>query len=191
VLGFSVYVDREYAPPATRLEAYTKYVSQLPEMLAQMRKNLEPPLPAPYVDTAHGIFSGLAEYLEGTVPGLFASVDDEQLQSYFAKANDEAIAAVRETAAWLDGLRATATDDYALGEAAFLAMLRETQGVDVSLAELKAAGEADLARNLAALDEACAAFAPEKSTADCVLQVQGNKPPEGAVAGARRQVPML
>jgi hypothetical protein len=191
VLGFSVYVDREYAPPATRLEAYTTYIAELPEMLAQMRENLEPPLPAPYVDTAHGIFSGLAEYLEGTVPGLFAAVDDEELQAAFAAANDKAIAAVRETAEWLDGLKATATDDYALGETVFLAMLKETQGVDVTLAELKAAGEADLARNLAALDEACAAFAPKKSTADCVLQVQGNKPPEGAVAGARRQLPML
>ena len=33
-------------------------------------------------------------------------------------------------------------------------MLKETQGVEVTLAELKAAGEADLARNLAALEAA-------------------------------------
>ncbi len=191
MFGFGVYIDRDYAPLETRIEAYTTYISQLPGMLAQMRENLEPPLPAPYVNTAHAIFSGLAGYLEDTVPGLFKAVEDDALQAAFTTANDNAVAAVRETSDWLDGLKATATDEYALGEELFLAMLRETQGVDVTLAELKAAGEADLELNLAALDEACAAFAPDKSTADCVLQVQAKKPPEGAVVGARRQLPML
>ena len=190
-LGFSVYVDREYAPLETRIAAYSTYIGQLPRMLQQMRDNLEPPLPAPYVNTAHGILSGLQGYLEGTVPALFAGVEDEQLQRQFAAANGSAVDAVRVTVAWLDEQKATATDDYALGEATFLAMLRETQGVDVTLADLKAAGEADLERNLAALREACAEFAPGASTADCVLAVQAKKPPEGAVAGARRQLPML
>lgn len=189
--GFSVYVDRDYAPIEERMQGYTAYISQLPRMLEQMRTNLKPPLPAPYVNTGHGIFSGLADYLENTVPGLFADVEDEQLQRQFAAANTAAADAVQQTADWLDGLKSTATNDYALGEAGFLKMLRETQGVDVTLAELKAAGVADLERNLNALFEACAEYAPGESTKDCVLKVQGRKPPEGAVAGASRQLPSL
>ena len=189
--GFSVYVDREYAPPEERLAAYTTYISQMPRMLEQMRANLEPPLPAPYVNVAHGIFTGLADYLENTVPGLFAEVGDEQLQRRFAAANSAAAQAVTQTAVWLDGLKATATDDYALGKERFLAMLREAEGVDVTLEELKAAGVADLERNLDSLHAACAEFAPGESTRDCVLKVQGRKPPEGAVAGAARQLPGL
>jgi hypothetical protein len=187
-LGFGVYVDREYAPLDQRLRAYTTYISEVPRMLTQMRENLEPPLPAPYVETAHGMFAGLADYLENTVPGLFADVDDENLQRQFSEANAAAVDAVSETAAWLDGLKATATDDFALGAERGLEMLKETQGVEVTLAELKAAGEADLARNLTALEEACEEFAPGASTADCVRKVQADKPPEGAVAGARRQL---
>jgi hypothetical protein len=149
------------------------------------------PMPSPYVETAYRIMDGLSGYLETTVPELFSSVEDEQVQRQFAAANDDAVKAVRDATAWLDGHRGTATDDYALGADGFLSMLRETQGVDITLADLKAAGAADLERNLNMMNEACAEFAPGASTQDCVLQVQNRKPPEGAVGGARRQLPDL
>ena len=187
----SVYVDREYAPLEERIVAYTQYVSQIPALIETMKTNLEPPLPAPYLEISHGVFSGFAGYLETTVPALFADVEDEQLQRQFAAANDAAVEAVWQAADWIAGLKATGTDDYALGAERFLKMLRDTQGVDISLADLKAAGEADLQRNLDALYEACAEFAPGESTQDCVLKVQNRKPPEGAVAGATRQLPAL
>ena len=190
-ISADIYIDREYAPIETRIVAYTKYVSQLPAMLQTMRANLQPPLPAPYIETAHAIFSGTADYLSNTVPGLFAAVEDEQLQRQFAAANSGAAEAAAQTATWLEGLRATASDDYALGEERFLKMLRATEGVDITLAELKAAGEANLQRNLNKLYEACAEFAPGESTEDCVSKVQSRKPPEGAVGGATRQLPSL
>jgi hypothetical protein len=156
-----------------------------------MQANLAPPLPAPYVETAHRIFSGMADYLENTVPGLFAAVEDEQLQRQFFAANTSAAEAVQQTTRWLDGLKATATDDYALGEETFLKMLSATEGVDISLADLKSAGELNLEQNLNLLYEACAEFAPGESTEDCVLKVQNRKPSEGAVGGAARQLPDL
>ena len=190
-IGIGVYIDREYAPLEQRLRAYTEYVSNVPRMLNQMRDNLEPPLPAPYVEMGQRILDGLADYLENTVPGLFSAADDEELQRQFAFVNDAAVEAVRSTASWLDEQKSTATQDYALGEQRFLRMLRETQGIDVTLEELKAAGQANLDRNLDLLNEACAAFAPGESTEDCVLKVQSRKPPEGAVGGATRQLPGL
>ncbi len=190
-LGMGVYVDRDYAPIEQRIVAYTQYVAQIPAWTRTMQANLEPPLPAPYVETAHRIFSGLADYLSNTVPGLFAAVEDEQLQRQFAVANSDAAAAIQDTAEWLAEMKATATDEFALGKDKFLKMLRATQGVDISLADLKAAGELNLEQNLNALYEACAEFAPGESTEDCVLKVQNRKPPEGAVAGAARQLPNL
>ena len=190
-VGVSVYVDREYAPPDVRIKAYTEYIAQIPELMQTMRQNLQPPLPVPYVEIGHGILSGFAEYLETTVPKLFSMVEDEQLQSEFAVANSAAAKAIKESADWLEGLKETATDDYALGEERFLKMLRTTQGVDITLADLKAAGQLNLDRNLASLDKACAEFAPGASIQDCVLKVQNHKPPEGAVEGARRQLPRL
>jgi hypothetical protein len=187
----SVYVDREYAPLEERLRAYTQYISQVPARLAAMQENLEPPLPAPFLQISHGVLSGLAEYLETTVPELFAAVKDEQLQRQFAAVNGEAVEAVKQAAAWLEGLKTTGIDDFALGEERFLKMLKASEGVEITLQELKAAGERDLQRNLDALNEACAEFAPGESTQDCVSKVQMQKPPEGAVGGATRQLPAL
>jgi hypothetical protein len=190
-IGISVYVDREYAPLDQRLLAYTQYMEQVPAMLEQMKKNLQPPLPAPYVEMGHRVFSGLVEYLSATVPGIFAPVEDEQLQRRFKAANDAAVDAIQQAVEWLDGLKATATDEFALGEETFLKMLSATQGVDISLEELTAAGQRNLDANLDMLFEACAEFAPGESTEACVAKVSGNKPEGGAVAGARAQLPML
>jgi len=190
-LGISVYTDREYAPLDVRLRAYTRYIEQLPGLLEQMQANLEPPLPAPYVEMGYKVLDGLIDYLGSTVPEIFSPVADEQLQRQFRAANDTAIEALERTVNWLDGLRATASDDYALGEDRFLKMLRTGQGVDVTLAELKAAGQRDLDQNLETLNEACAEFAPGESTLDCVRKAQDRKPPEGMVGAARRQLPVL
>ena len=187
----SVYVDREYAPLEERLRAYTQYISQVPARLAAMRENLEPPLPAPFLQISHGVLSGFAEYLETTVPELFAAVKNEQLQRQFAAANGEAAEAVKQAAAWLEGLKTSGIDDFALGEERFLKMLKASEGVEITLQELKTAGERNLQRNLDALNEACAEFAPGESTQDCVSKVQMQKPPEGAVGGATRQLPAL
>lgn len=190
-ISVSVYVDRKYAPPEERIKAYTEYVSQIPAMLQLMQENLQPPLPAPYIKIGHGIFSGLAGYLETTVPQLFSEVEDEALQAKFAEANTAAAEAIQRSADWLEGLKATASNDYALGEERFLKMLSTSQGIDISLADLKAAGQLDLDQNLAALDKACAEYAPGESTKDCVLKMQSHKSPEGAVGGAQRQLPNL
>jgi hypothetical protein len=190
-IDIGVYVDREYAPLEDRLRAYTEYVSHVPRMLQQMRDNLQPPLPAPYVTMSQRVFEGLAGYLADTVPQQFAAVEDEALQRQFAAANSAAAQAVQDIADWLGELKATATQDYALGEELFLRMLRETQGLDVTLEQLQAAGQADLDRNLEALYEACAQFAPGESTLECVQKVQDRKPPEGAVGGATRQLPAI
>lgn len=190
-IGISVFIDREYAPLDQRLKAYIQYIEQVPGLLAQMKANLEPPLPAPYVEMGYLVLGGMVEYLGTTVPEVFAPVDDEQLQRQFSAANSAAIDAIQQSVDWLEGLKATATNDYALGEERFLKMLRTGQGVDITLADLKAAGQKDLDRNLETLHEICAGFAPGQSTVDCVRKVQNRKPPEGAVGGARRQLPML
>ncbi len=191
VLSFSVYIDREYAPLDERMRGFTKYVAQFPAYFETMQSNLQPPLASPFIEMSLARFGGLVTYLETTVPEIFSSVEDEALQVEFATANAAAIESLQGTVAWLQGLRDTAHDDFALGAERFLEMLRAKEGVDITLEELKAAGERDLERNLGILGEACAELAPGKSLRECVQQVQDQKPEGGAVAGARRQLPGL
>src|SRR5204862_6540800 len=90
-----------------------------------------------------------------------------------------------ELTQWLESQRATGTDDFALGAPQFSAMLRETELVDMPLEELELIGRKDLERNLAALKEACQAFAPKASLAACVDKMRADKPSGGTVDGAR------
>ena len=191
VLSFSVYIDREYAPLDERMRGFTKYVAQFPAYFETMQSNLQPPLASPFIEMSLARFGGLVTYLETTVPEIFSSVEDEALQAEFAAANSAAIESIKGTVAWLQGLRDTAHDDFALGAERFLEMLRAKEGVDITLEELKAAGERDLERNLDILGKACAELAPGRSLNECVQQVQDQKPEGGAVAGARRQLPGL
>jgi uncharacterized protein DUF885 len=191
VLSFSVYIDREYAPLDERMRGFTKYVAQFPTYFETMQSNLQPPLASPFIETSLARFGGLVTYLETTVPEIFSSVEDEALQAEFAVANAAAIISLKGTVSWLQGLRDTAHDDFALGAERFLEMLRAKEGVVITLEELKAAGEHDLERNLAILGEACTELAPGRSLNECVQQVQDQKPEGGAVAGARRQLPGL
>jgi hypothetical protein len=190
-LGFSVYLDREYAPLDVRMRGYTKYVAQFPAYFEIMKSNLRTPLASPLIEMSISRFGGLVPYMETTVPEIFSSVEDQALQAEFAVANAAAVESVRETVTWLEGLRETAHSDFALGEERFLDMLRASEGVEITIVELKAAGERDLERNLKILDEACAEFAPGKSVQECVQDVQDQKPEAGPVPGARAQLPGL
>jgi uncharacterized protein (DUF885 family) len=96
-----------------------------------------------------------------------------------------------ELTQWLESQRATGTDDFGLGAAKFSAMLRETEHVDMPLEELELVGRKDLARNLAALKEACQAFAPKATLAACVDKMRADKPTGGTVEGARAQLAEL
>jgi hypothetical protein len=186
-IGTSVYLDREYAALEVRLAAFNRYIAQLPSFLETMKSN--PAAAAGLLYPGRAGIRRYAVYLRDGA-GIFSSVDDEKLQAEFRSANTAACS--RATAAdWLGTLKDTASDNYALGEQRFLQMLRAKEGVEVTIAELKAAGERDLQANLAALDEACAEYAPGSDVKDCVLSVQNKKPEGGAVEGARRQLPLL
>ena len=176
-----VYVSREYAPLDQRLRAYTAYAKSIPIAVEQIRKNLRTPMPRSFVKIGHTTFGGLISFYQKDVPGIFASVKDEQLQKDFQQANDGAIKAMQDIDAWFTTLEASATTNFQLGPDKFSEMLKATERVDVPLDKLAAAGRQDLQRNLDALKTACASYAPGKSTSECVAQAQAHKPEGGAV----------
>lgn len=187
----SVYVTRPYADAATRLRAFIAYLQAVPAALAEIRANLEVPMPLSFVEYGIAGFNGFAEFYRGDATAAFASVEDAALQRSLASAVEPAAAAMTDMAAWLESQRATATQDFALGAERFARMLEETEAVTVPLDELEAIGRADLARNRAALEQACAEFAPGASLEDCMARMDARKSPLGPVAEARNQLPAL
>ena len=185
----SLYLTREYAPLERRMRSYIDYAKAVPRAAAQIRANLQEPLPRSFAQVGRQTLGGLADYYEKDVPPIFAAVEDPTLQTDLRAAGAAAAAAMRELGAWFAAAEENpGADGYALGAERFQRMLSATERVDVGLDLLVEAGRRDLARNLAALREACSALAPGKPVADCVAAVQAEKPPEGPVEAARRQL---
>ncbi len=184
----SMYLTREYAPLETRLKGYLGYARAIPKLAADIRANLRAPLPKPFIERGAAGFGGYATFFRTETPPIFAPLTDEKLKKDLAEATAAAAKAMDELAAWLESQRASGTDAFALGEAKFLEMLRETERVNVPLKQLEEIARKDLERNLAALREACEQFAPKAALVACVDRMRANKPAGGSVEGARRQL---
>lgn len=176
-----VYVSRPYAPLAVRVDAYIRYARAVPAAVAQIKANLRGPLSKPMLSIGQITIGGLADFYEQDIPKVFAPALHGQRGAEFAAANAAAIAAVKEFGAWLDSREKTAPESgFALGPEKFITMVRETEGVDITLPELEAIGQKDLDRNWRALEAACAQYAPGKSVAEATALAFSHKP-EGDV----------
>jgi uncharacterized protein (DUF885 family) len=187
----AAYLERPYAPLEVRLRAYIGYLRAVPQALRTAQENLKLPMPASLL--AHGVssFKGYADFYAGDARAVFEAVKDPRLREQLDVATRQAVQATREFVRYLSAQRPSATQDFAIGAEKFALMLRMTEGVGTPLAQLKAAGEADLARNLAAFKAACAEYAPRASPAACMQKARAHKMPGGVLEGAQQQLSML
>ncbi|KAA9131392.1 DUF885 family protein [Marinihelvus fidelis] len=184
----SPYITLDYAPAEERMAAFTTYLENLPDAVRYIRMNLRLPMPAPWLQLGIDAFGGYADYFENDVPDIWIGVGDDALRARFKAANAEAIEAMRGVVDWLEYGRNIADDRYALGPDLYRQMLWDTERVDIPLDELEAIGRADMARNLRALEQACAEFAPGEGIADCMARMSDRKPEAGPVVAAREQL---
>lgn len=180
-INLDAYILRDYAPATTRAAAAISLCSQLPGFLAQARTNLQPPLVRTFVDTALLQTRGYIEFADKDVRQAFAAAGPLANQAELEAALDVCTAALTEHAAWLEKQQPRATDAYALGEATFLKMLAETQGVELELERLREIAALDLARNLDALHAAARAIDPKRTTAEVVAAQAQNRPTASTV----------
>jgi uncharacterized protein (DUF885 family) len=190
-LGFidpSVYITVPYAPKEQRLKAYIKFLKNIPGAAEQMRANIKTPMATSFVDYAKSAFGGFVDYYPGDGMAAWKGVGGDEDQKALKAATDNAVKAMKETVAWVDGQRASAKPNFALGKAKFQRMLADTEMVTTPVEELERIGRADLASNQKLLKEACSRYAPGKTIPDCMLKMNADKPEGGAVAGARAQL---
>jgi len=184
-----VYVSRDYAPLPERVDAYIRYARAVPAAVAQIKANLSGPLSKPMISIGKITIGGLADFYEQDIPKVFAPALQGQRAADFAAANAGAIAAVKAFGAWLESREKTAPDrGFELGPEKFIAMVRETEGVDISLQELAAIGQKDLDRNWRALVAACAKYAPGKSVEEATALAFSHKPDGDVVRVATEEL---
>jgi uncharacterized protein (DUF885 family) len=187
----TLYLRWPYAPLEKRMAAYVAYLQGIPQVATQVKANLRLPLPRSYVERAIAGFGGYAVFYRKDAPAVFASVQDANLQKQLAVATEAAAKSMDDLKMFFEDQRKTATDRFALGPELFSAMLRDTEGVNISLEELAKIGRADVARNLAALKGACAEFAPQAPIHACIQKMDSHKPQSPPVAATTEQLKML
>ena len=170
-----VYVSRPYAPLESRIKSYTAYAKNVPAALEQIKGNLKLPLAKNLIAIGRQTIGGLADFYEGDVVKIFEPVADQQSQADFKTANAAAAKAIRDFDAWLGQQEATATNDFALGPDKFKQMLKQTEGVDIDLAQLEEIGKKDLQRNLDAMKVECEKYAPGMTLIDCSSKASAHK----------------
>ena len=172
-----VYVSREYAPLDIRIKAFTAYAKNVPAGLEQAKGNLKAPLAMNLIKIGRQTIGGLADFYDKDVVKVFEPVKDEQLQKDFTDARTAAAKAVRDFDAWLGTQENAANNEFALGAEKFKSMLKQTEGVDIDLAELEKIANADLERNLAAVKTECEKYAPGLSLVECNKKANLRKAP--------------
>ena len=183
-----VYLSRDYAALEKRLPGYIGYARAIPRIAADVRANLKMPLAKSLLERGIEAFGGFAEFYRKDVPRVFASVQDSQAQQDLAAADTAAAKAMDDLKDWLVAQRKSATDAFAIGEPLFREMLKDTEQVDMPMADLAAIGRADLERNTQALKDACAQFLPKGTLRACIDKMASHKPKGGPVEGARAQL---
>lgn len=173
-----VYVSRPYAPLETRIKSYTTYAKNVPAALEQIKANMKLPMAKNLLKIGRQTIGGLADFYTKDVPKVFESVKDEQSQKDFKAANEGAAKAVKDFDAWLGQQEATASDNFALGADKFEQMLKQTEGVDIDLAQLEEIAKKDLQRNLDAVKAECDKYAPGKTPQEC-MKMAADKKAEG------------
>ena len=173
------------------MKAYIRYAQGIPRIAASIKENLKSPLPKTYVELGIDEFGGLAEFYTKNVAAVFASVSDPDLQKQLKDADAAAAQVMTALKEILISERKNANDKYAFGADLFAQMVKQTEQVDLPVADIEAAGRADLDSNTAALKAECSSYAPKVSLAQCVAKMAANKPKGGPVEDARTQLKML
>ena len=183
-----VYLDRPYADAATRMKAVTTWASNVPKYLERAKANLKGPMARSLIDMGVNSSKPFATFLTKDVAAVFKGVGDDAGQAEFAKQSAAAAAAFTDFGNYLETLRATQTEDFAMGPELFSKMLYATERVDTPLAELERIGREDLKRNQDAMAAECKVYAPGKTILQCVQKASDNKPEGGVVEYAKKQL---
>ncbi len=184
----STYLSSEYAPLAVRMVALTKLLRALPNALKQIRSQLDEQIAASFLKRSVGYYGGLARHLEATVEEIFAQAGSAEQRERLEQSNSAAISALRAFETELRALEHAAHDEFALGAELFARMLLDTEMVDMPLAQLKSQGEADLGRNLQALESVCAGELQTPDLKACMALADQQKSLDPVARGAQQLV---
>jgi uncharacterized protein (DUF885 family) len=158
-------MKRDFAPAQERLKSVISRLRQVPKLYAAGKANLVNP-PKEFTELAIRLARGSVGFFQDSVAtwARKAAGGDAALLAQFEQANQGAAGAARDFSEWLQkDLLPRSTGNYAIGAENYLLKLRYDDMVDLSLPDLLAKGEAQLAKDHAAFVEVAKRIDPSKT----------------------------
>jgi uncharacterized protein (DUF885 family) len=180
------YIARDYAPLADRAQGIIGVCDGAGDYLSQAMENLEPKIPRTWLGISLLQTNGLIEFINDDVAKEMKGLDEQTLAKLKASLG-RCVNALSEYRDFLQDRMKDATDDFALGEQLFLQMIRDKEGLDISIERLDEIGKADLERNLAAMTAAANKVNAKKPVAKVIAQVARDKPKADKVLDLARE----
>ncbi len=192
-LDLTQYLKRDYAPLTNRVRSIIHLEKQTPLIFSAARLNLERVLPRPLIETAIDIAEGNIAFLEKDLPVGVQALDDARLRAEFEAANKIALAETRNFIAWLKSERLPQADDnFALGETNYREMMRLTEHVNLSPAQLLEVGLRELKAEQQRFAEAARVIDPKQPAHDVFKAIQKEHPTaEGLLPDTRKNLEVI
>ena len=177
------YMDRSYAPPQERAASLAQALRQAPAYLEALAALLEPPFAEPVLRQSIDSYQGVAGFYRDEVIAfvrLHGGASGEELAGVVERAADAVDALVQR-------LRThEPAGDFAMGPDLYAKMLRHGEMVELSLAEIEAAGERELRRNLDVAGSAAKEIVGSGNVAEAMAVIAKRHPTaEGLLDDAR------
>ncbi len=169
-------VKRNFAPINQRLKSVVAREKQIPELLANGKKNLENP-PRIFTEVALEQLPGTIEFFEKTVPEAVATADDQALLSEFKTTNAKCVEALKDYQNFLKtDLLPRSKGDYALGKARYRKKLLNDEMVDTSIEVLLMRGQIELKRLQEEFAATAKAIDPKKTPVQVLKEMSADHP---------------
>lgn len=180
-------IKRDFAPLDERLRSVTDREKQIPRALQQARQVLSNP-PKIYTDIAIEQLPGNIDFFQNTVTSAFAEVKNSTLQTEFKRANDGAIAALKEYQAFLQkDLLPRSRGSFAIGPENYRLKLLYDEMVDVPLPRLLKIGYEQLRKDQRAFVETARRIDANKSPEEVLKDVERDHPSADKLLSSAQQ----
>jgi uncharacterized protein (DUF885 family) len=156
--GLDGLLQPDFVPTEGRVRALASRLRAIAPLCREAQRNLKNP-PELLTRRAQDLGAMTRTFLQALLPRLMRGVADPKLVDEFNRDHEEAKRALDDFLTWLGrDLLPRAKGEWALGQARLAARLQAAELLDVSLARVQEAADADLRATRARLDEAAQAL---------------------------------
>ena len=175
-IELNIYISRDYAPLDQRIKALTRGLYGVPKYLESLGSGLDRRISAPVLEAGIEAYEGVSAFYENDLTTAVANLKDEAIRGDFERARDSAAAAVKCFVENLRSMQTQAVEDFAIGEAKFLGLLKHGEMVELPIERLLEIGKEDLAANMARLRQVANTIDASKSPSKVLAEMARDHP---------------